>query len=136
MDKLTRKELLLQIEEFLSERRGSEYGGWAEITKQDMTDLSLIIKGLIRLKCEDDADGDVPIEFALCNRRENHFAIDPYFITLPYHADEYDDDQDRVDPEPFSGGSRLTKLAMVAQQASSQLDRELTYQRWKSEGKI
>ena len=71
------------IQSFLRNRRES-YGGWAEITEQDMMDLRSIINLLIDLKCEKDSDGDLPIEYILINRVREYL---PYF-----HPIQYDDD--------------------------------------------
>ena len=78
-----RKLLHEKIDNFLKNRRES-YGGWAEITDQDITDLRGIISLLIEEKCERDSDGDLPIEYILINRIKEYL---PYF-----HPIQYDDD--------------------------------------------
>jgi hypothetical protein len=75
------------IDEFLTERRESR-GGWAEVTKDDVKLLSKIISALIKAKCEEDPDGDFPIEFLLINRRVERL---PYFDTVPYPNFEAED---------------------------------------------
>ncbi len=80
-----KKNLENKINKFLSERRVSEGGGWSQITPQDILDLRDIINSLIQEKCEEDADGDLPIEFELINRRTHErlqFDPIPYYGTL------------------------------------------------------
>jgi len=68
------------IQKFLRNRRES-YGGWAEITEQDVMDLRDIINLLIDLKCEKDVDGDLPIEYILINRIKEYL---PHFRPIQY----------------------------------------------------
>lgn len=112
-----------KIDSFLAERRKSE-GGYALITDQDVKDLSGIIRGLIELKCERDPDGDLPIQFALCNRRTHHFAVDPWINTVPYRDDEEDEDG-RYRVNPLERGGRLEKLMFIVNSATSQLSSEM-----------
>lgn len=107
---------LKKINDFLSVTRMSE-GGYALVTNQDHADLNDIIKDLIVAKCERDPDGDLPFEFSVINRREKHFAIDPWINGLPYRdADELD---------PLKRGGRLEKLMFIVKQATSMLSSEL-----------
>ncbi len=69
------------IDRFLEDRRESHHGGWAKITPEDVTLLREIVHELIELKCELDADGDLPIEVHLVNRRTHeriHHSAPPY----------------------------------------------------------
>lgn len=50
------------IDHSLKDHRESD-SGWADITLEDMKLLQEIIKELIKLKCDRDADRDLPIEF-------------------------------------------------------------------------
>lgn len=77
------RRLVERIEKFLAERRESEGGGWAQITPKDMLQLSGVIEALIEAKCEKDADGDMPIEFTLVNRREGKSSS---YRPLPYQS--------------------------------------------------
>jgi hypothetical protein len=76
-----KERVLANIELYLSERRESVRGGWAQITKGDMELLDKIIRGLVAAKCCKDADGDVPVEWTLVNRR-THERLG--FIPVPY----------------------------------------------------
>lgn len=76
----THNETTLPIHEFLKEHRQST-GGWAEIEDEDVSDLCHIIQDLIKLKCDEDPDGDYPIEFDLVNRLKGRF---PHFHSIPY----------------------------------------------------
>jgi hypothetical protein len=106
------------IHKFLDEPRESE-GGYALVTDDDMTLLSEIVQELIVRKCERDPDGDLPIEFALINRREKHFAIDPWINALPYR-----DDSD-TPSDPLERGGRLEKLMYIVKEATNKLSCEL-----------
>ena len=79
------------IDRFLKERRQSERGGWAQVVPADLEQLAEIIHSLIDLKCEMDADGDVPIRFRLINRLETRNLIyDPVpYFGIPGHYDGY-----------------------------------------------
>lgn len=109
-------ELQGKIDDFLLVQRRSE-GGYALVTDQDHADLNDIIKDLIRAKCERDPDGDLPFEFSVINRREKHFAIDPWINGLPYR------DEDELNP--LKRGGRLEKLMFIVKQSTSMLSTEL-----------
>lgn len=111
-------ELMVQINAFLLDQRKSE-GGYALVTNQDIQDLHSIVSRLIVEKCERDPDGDLPIDFTIINRREKHFAIDPWINALPYRADEV------PMPDPLEKGGRLEKLMFIVNQATSMLATEL-----------
>lgn len=71
------------INSFLKHHRESD-DGWAEITPEDMSLLWDIIRELIKLKCSQDADGDLPIEFKLVNRMTHeNLQFDP----VPYREE-------------------------------------------------
>lgn len=57
------------IDDFLSVRRESYGGGWAQIEQEDVAKLGNIIRELIEAKCESDSDGSYPIYWELLNRR-------------------------------------------------------------------
>lgn len=70
MDKPTRAELNAAIDAFLKDpRKSSRGGGWAEIQPGDVDQLDAIIEKLIRLKSEEDADGDLTIEWQILDRQ-------------------------------------------------------------------
>lgn len=69
------------IFDFLRERRESKGGGWAQVTTADVEQLQNIIGNLLVLKCELDADGDLPIEVTIVNRR-THQRLQ--FSPVPY----------------------------------------------------
>lgn len=60
--------LLSRINRFLKHRRKSN-GGWAEITPDDISLLHDVCYELVKAKCEQDADGDRPIQVNIVNRR-------------------------------------------------------------------
>jgi hypothetical protein len=70
------------VDDFLSERRASD-GGWAKVTDADVRDLEGIVRALIEAKCEEDLDGDIPLQFVLVNRLKTEAL---HFRPLPYHA--------------------------------------------------
>ena len=56
------------VELFLSERRSSDHGDWANPTDGDMNLLDEIIYGLIEQKFERDCDGDLPLRYHVLDR--------------------------------------------------------------------
>lgn len=81
------KTLAKQIDAFLEVRRKST-GGWAEVTDEDMAQLSGVIEALIEAKFETDPDGDLPVEFGLTNRNTE---MRSHFVSVPYeHKGEFD----------------------------------------------
>ena len=70
------------VKQFLKDRRQSN-GGWAEVTDDDMRQLSQIIDLLIEAKSELDPDGDQTIEYILVNRRVERMS--------PFYPIEYND---------------------------------------------
>lgn len=81
------KTLAKQIDDFLKVRRKST-GGWAEVTDEDMEQLSGVIGALIEAKFETDPDGDLPVEFGLTNR---HTEMRSHFVSVPYeHKGDFD----------------------------------------------
>ena len=76
------------IDSFLEDRRESFGGGWAQITPEDVDQLREIIRWLIELKCDRDADGDLPIECKLVNRR-THERL--HYYPIPYREQRNDD---------------------------------------------
>lgn len=81
MTKNQKKLLDTKIDKFISMRRKSKTGGWAEVTDCDIDDLSEIINDLLELKFERDCDNDLPVEFCLVDRNK-HYSI-PY-VYVPY----------------------------------------------------
>lgn len=76
-----RKNLDALLDNFLTETRRSERGGWAEVTSKDIADLDKIIGAIVDLKCERDSDGDQTINWDLTNR-VTHLRVP--FRPLPY----------------------------------------------------
>ncbi len=73
------------IDMFLKEHRESLSGGWAEVTFRDLGLLQRIIRELLSLKCDKDADGDYPIQVRVINRR----IFEPdYSSPVPYEGKE------------------------------------------------
>ena len=65
------------IDMFLEEHRESSGGGWAKINERDIGMLLRIVRELLSLKCDKDADGDYPVQIKLINRRifePDHFS--------------------------------------------------------------
>jgi hypothetical protein len=65
------EELNKLIETFLYEKRFSD-GSWAEVKPEDISVLHKIIQSLLELKFQRDADGDLPIEWALVDRTREY----------------------------------------------------------------
>lgn len=77
--------LAARIDDFLREHRECEPGGgWAEVTDDDLNKLDVIIDRLVELKCDRDADGDIPVAWTLVNRRKRHRS--PY-VAVPLSMD-------------------------------------------------
>ncbi len=94
MDNTAEREKVFELARtFLLERRVS-HGGWAQVTSADEQDLHDIVEALILAKCEQDPDGDRPIEFAIYNAtRERDLSCSP----IPYsHKIVSEEDLERV----------------------------------------
>jgi len=75
------KRLEEAIKKFLSERRESKFGEYAEVTQKDMENLFYVIELLISQKWDSDADGDYPVEVKVVDRHK--FARSSY-VLVPY----------------------------------------------------
>ena len=104
------------IDRFLEDHRESDCGGWAQITPGDIELLREIIRELITLKCDKDADGDYPIQFKLVNRRTHEHM---HYSPLPYR-EQRNDDREVVEVIPFVKLMRI--LMMNLSIAQSRLD--------------
>ena len=79
-----RVKLNVLIEDFLSERRKSD-GGWAPVTESDFRQLCAIIDRILELKWGRDADGDLPIEYKIIDRKQFERM---HYVPVPYqHKD-------------------------------------------------
>lgn len=86
------------IDRFLEDHREcSAGGGWAQITEKDITRLYEIVWELIELKCDKDADGDLPIEFKIINRR-THERL--HYMAVPYREGR-DENDNEIEAVPF-----------------------------------
>ncbi len=75
-----RESLFSLITDWLDGYRDSD-GGYAKITREDVTELYHIVDRLVKLKCQADPDGDRPIDFRLTNLNQcwpNRFRDVPY----------------------------------------------------------
>lgn len=108
------------IEEFLEEHRECGNGnGYALITNDDLSVLRDIIYELLERKCDLDADGDLPVQVKLINRR----IFEPtHFHDIPYH--EYWDD-DHETATLVSIRERLRLMAGNVRTAADRLDTEI-----------
>ena len=104
---MPRAETQNMITKWLANHRQSDGGGWAQITDDDVHDLSSIIRALIEEKCDQDADGDHPIQVILVNRRK----FRPMLRTFVPYEGEFEE----IIPE----------LATAAERAIEQLQTEL-----------
>jgi len=110
------------IDRFLEDHRESLGGGWAEITPEDINDLYEIIRELIDLKCDKDADGDFPIQVKIVNRRTHEHL---HYDAVPYREQRTEDNE--VEREvPFMDMLRV--LMMNLNMASNRLDTEVRVQ--------
>ena len=97
---------------FLKDRRESPPGGgYAPVTDGDMAGLGRIIELLISLKWDEDADGDPPVGFALCN----------YHVERKLHPQMIS----RVHGSPFKQGTAAYDLIWAIHSAASALDQEM-----------
>ena len=106
--------LVNMIDQFLENHRESHRGGWAKITPADVSQLREIVHELIELKCDKDADGDLPIEVHLVNRRTHERM---HYRPYPYPA------FDR--PDEYSFHDRLRILVGNLHTATTRLDTEV-----------
>lgn len=111
------------IDRFLEDRRESHRGGWAKITPEDVTLLREIVHELIELKCELSADGDLPIEVKLVNRRTHERM---HYSPVPYR--EQRDDRGATTIIPFQDMLRV--LTGHVSMAASRLDTEVQCARY------
>jgi hypothetical protein len=102
------------IDRFLEDHRESD-GGYAKITPKDIQELREIVQWLIELKCSEDPDGDLPIDFVIVNRRTHERM---HYAPVPYRDGAEGDD----DPIPFIEMVRI--LHMNLSIASDRLDNE------------
>lgn len=106
------------IDRFLEDHREcSAGGGWAQITQGDITLLYDIVRELVALKCDKDADGDLPIEIHITNRRTHerlHYTAVPYREGL---------DGDGIELVPFT--DMLQILLCNLRIASDRVDNEI-----------
>lgn len=103
------------IDRFLEDHRESD-GGYAKITTEDIHLLYEIVRELIELKCDEDPDGDLPIEFEIVNRRTHE--------SMHYGQVPYRDGTDDQDPIPFIEMVRI--LQMNLNIAANRLDNEFS----------
>jgi uncharacterized protein YdaT len=79
-----------ELKTFLDDRVEGDGDGWAPVSAEDESKLYDLFKEIIALKWGTDADGDLPINFALCDRNNgylNEFII-PYGIDRPKLAEQ------------------------------------------------
>jgi len=102
------------IDRFLEDHRESD-GGYAKVTTEDIHLLYEIVRELIAFKCEEDPDGDLPIEFEIVNRRTHE---PMHYGQVPY--------RDGIDgcrePIPFMEMMRILQMNLSI--AASRLDNE------------
>jgi len=108
------------IEQFLvNHRECSAGGGWAQITDADLDQLHKIIWKLIELKCDRDADGDLPIQFKIVNRRTHENLA---YSAVP-HREGRDENGNEIELVPFTEILRILSLNLHI--ASERLDTEI-----------
>ena len=69
------KTLHEKIDKFLAIQNSADSGGWAKVKDGEMGELGIIFDQIIRYKYEEDADGDLPIDFMLVNRNRERFIL-------------------------------------------------------------
>jgi len=79
--KPSRAKLLALVTNWLELPQSKSNGGWAPVDKKDLEALYFILVGLIVRHWGMDADGDVPLEFAVIDRTKEY---DPGFEPMPY----------------------------------------------------
>lgn len=76
------KALLARIEAFSNaEKAATPGGGYAPVNQTEIEELASILRDMIALKYQADADGDVPVEFQIVDRtrfERTHFFAIPY----------------------------------------------------------
>lgn len=75
------KRLQSAIENFLEEKRKSDHGEYAEVTRQDMENFQYVVQLLIDAKWDEDADGDYPVDVRVTNR---HTHDRSRYLNVPY----------------------------------------------------
>lgn len=112
------KRLEAKLEKFLA-RKAESNGGWADLNQQDMQLLNDFLWALREAKCEKDADGDIPLEFTLVNRRETEsFHYSPTRYTHKVKDDAIFDE--------FR--TRMTNL-QIASSSVDQIAQEIQYRK-------
>ena len=81
------KVLYEKIDKFLATQNPTD-SGWAKVADGEMGDLGTIFDQIIRYKYEEDADGDLPIDFMLVNRNHERFILSGFVNITPYDISE------------------------------------------------
>lgn len=81
------KALYERIDQFLEHHRTSD-GGWASVEDGDERELGMIIDQLLWYKYDEDADGDLPINFMIVDRNKERFILNAFQNRVSYmHED-------------------------------------------------
>jgi hypothetical protein len=80
--------IINRLEIFLEERGKVEDGGWAKVGKNDLMDLSVIIRRIIEAKYEKDVDGFLPVEYMLVDRNKGRFLVPDMLNQVEYFDED------------------------------------------------
>ncbi len=103
---MTKDQLDLLIDSYLTTRRESVDAGWPEVTKTDRMQLLDIIYNLIELKYGRDCDNDQVMQFTLCDRSKERWL---YPRTIPHKH----------------GHEKIKKLSQAIKSASDEMEFEM-----------
>jgi len=116
----TLPQLQKALADFVSVQSQSD-GGYATVDSTDIGDMYDIIYTMIRLKYEQDPDGDYPIDVRLANRTKERFVSVP---SIPYGHDVESPE------ELLKRGEKIYMITSAINELSSELSTYMNY-RWK-----
>lgn len=105
------------------ESTGESDGGWAKVEKDDLSSLYDIIVDIVALKYETDADGDLPINIALCDRNQGYL----YHETIPYGPDRQEVQGEEYELAKISYHSEMAQVIQGLTSQANELSRQLNY---------
>ena len=108
------------IDRFLEDHRECEAGGgYAQITQEDINRLHEIVWKLIELKCDRDADGDLPVQFKIVNRRTHEGLA---YMAVP-HREGRDEDDNEIEMVPFTDMLQilLSNLSIASDRVTNEI---------------
>jgi hypothetical protein len=111
-------QLDILIDRFLEDHREcTAGGGYAQITSEDIGLLYDIVRKLVDLKCDKDADGDLPVECKLINRRTH----EPFHYMAVPHRSHFPNDELEVIPFTDMLQILLLNLSLASDRVNNEI---------------